>query len=127
MFGGMDWLTSTINGIGTPVIVAGDKPEPSAIIKKINTVFNAKLFSPERDFKIEEKRIAARQIGIKDVHERDAYVAAISAYNSYANKFKQIEHIANEKDYKNIEEIKAKVVSKYSINEALGNKKSGRK
>lgn len=126
-FGGADWLISTISNIGTPVITASDKPEASLLVKKINTAFNARLFRPEKDFKITEKREAAKGIGIKDPHERDAYTAAISAYNAYANKFKQIEHIAHQHNYVNVDEIKAKVIDKYSVKEALENKKANRK
>jgi predicted RNase H-like nuclease (RuvC/YqgF family) len=54
-------------------------------------------------------------------------VAAISAYRAYSNKFNQIEHIAQRNMYENIDEIKAKVVGRYSISEAIGNKKANRK
>ena len=60
MFGGVDWFVSSVNKIGTPVIVASDKPKASAMVRKINSAFNAKLFCPDREFKIEEKRIAAK-------------------------------------------------------------------
>ncbi len=126
-FGGVDWLVSALSRTGTPVIIASDKPDASEIVRKVNTAFNSRLFCPERDFRIEEKRAAAKGIGIKDPHERDAYIAAISAYNAYANKFKQAEHIANESRYQNIEEIKAKVIGKYSIREAIENRKANRK
>ncbi len=126
-FGGTDWLINTISAVGTPVVIAGDKPNPSEVVRKVNTAFNSKLFRPERELRITEKRTAAKNLGIKNPHERDAYMAAVSAYNSYANKFKQAEHIAKSKDYKNVEQLKAKVISKYSISEALGNKRANRK
>jgi uncharacterized protein len=125
-FGGADWLITTLNNIGTPVIVASDKPQPSTLVRKINSAFNSKLFCPDRELKITEKRMAAKNLGIKDPHERDAYTAAISAYRAYANKFKQVEHLTPKSDY-NIDEIKAKVVGKYSIKEALENKKANRR
>lgn len=126
-FAGIDWLASTINKIGTPVIVASDKPDASEVVKKVNTVFNSKLFCPDREFKIDEKRAAAKSLGIKNPHERDAYIAAISAYRAYANKFKQIEHMVMESEYRNIDEIKAKVVAKHSIREAIENRKANRR
>ena len=43
------------------------------------------------------------------------------------NKFKQAAHIASQKGVENIEEIKAKVVGRYSINEAMSNRKANRK
>ena len=68
-FGGPDWIINTINKIGTPIITAGDKPEASALVRKINTAFNSRLFSPEREFKLDEERTAAKNIGIKNPHE----------------------------------------------------------
>ncbi len=123
---GQEWITSTINRAGTPVIIASDRRSASATVRKINAAFNSRLFCPERELKIQEKRGAAKSAMIKDPHERDAYVAAISAYRAYANKFKQIEHIALESNG-DAEAIKAKVVGKYSISEAMENRKANRR
>ena len=129
-FGNLEWIVNTINKTGTPLIVASDKPETSTTIKKVKAAFNARLFSPQREFKISEKRLSAKELGITNPHERDAYVAAISAYHAYANKLKQAERIANAEgsnSQQSIEEIKAKVIRKYSINEALANRKANRR
>lgn len=126
-FGGQDWLVEMLNRVGTPVIIASDKPIASELVRKINSAFSSRLFCPQREFRIGEKRMAAKNLGIKNPHERDAYIAAISAYHSYENKFKQIEHIALEKKYGNVDEIKAMVVEKRSINEALEGRKANRK
>ena len=45
-FGGSEWLISTLNKVGTPVVVASDKPNASEIVKKVNTAFNSRLFCP---------------------------------------------------------------------------------
>ena len=127
LFGGSEWLINTINSIGTPVITASDKPEPSQLVRKVNAAFNARLFCPERDFRLEAKKSIARNTSIKDPHERDAYAAAITAYKSYANKFQQAEHLAQQRNYGNAEEIKAKIVGKYSMSEALEKRKANRK
>jgi predicted RNase H-like nuclease (RuvC/YqgF family) len=124
---GMGWITNTINSTGTPSIIASDKPNASSLVRKINAYFNSRLFSPDREFKIEEKRAAARRIGIKNPHERDAYVAAISAYHAFENKFKQIERKAASERYADAEAIKAKVIAKYSISEAVEDRKANRK
>jgi len=126
-FAGMDWFVKTLSGLGTPVIIASDRPSPSEMVRKINSAFNSRLYSPERELRIEEKRVEAREIGIKNPHERDAYVAAISAYRTYSNKLKQAEHAAMEKGYNNTDEIKARVLSKRSIDEALRDIKANRK
>lgn len=126
-FSGAEWLVATLNRVGTPVIIASDKPEAGNIVRKVNAAFSARLFCPDREFRIEEKRGAAKARGIKNPHERDAYIAAISAYNSYANKFKQVERLASGRSAGSIEEIKAKVIAKHSIREAIENRKANRK
>lgn len=126
-FAGNDWLVRTIRELGTPVIIASDKPNASMVVKKINATFNSKLFLPNKELKIEEKREIAEAMNIRDPHERDAYVAAVKAFRAYANKFKQAEHIAVNNKLSNIDEIKAKVVEKYSINEAITNRRANRK
>ena len=59
---------------------------------------------------------------MKNPHERDAYIAAIHAYNAYSNKFKQIEHMVQQSSISNVEQIKAKVVGRHSIKEAMENR-----
>ena len=127
LFGGESWIIETVVKAGTPVIVASDKADPSALVRKINTAFSSRLYCPERELKMSEKRIAARRMGIKNPHERDAYIAAISAFNSFSNKFKQAEHIAREVMRDDIDEIKARLVGKSSIYEAMNGMRSNRK
>jgi uncharacterized protein len=126
-FAGADWLTNEIRSIGIPVIIAGDNPEVSPMVRKINASFSARLFSPSRELPVEEKRLIAKGSDIRDPHERDAYAAAVKAYRNYTNKFKQAEHIANGIDFKDIDMIKAKVVNRYSISEAIENRKANRR
>ncbi|MEM0150153.1 MAG: DUF460 domain-containing protein [Candidatus Micrarchaeaceae archaeon] len=120
---GEDWIIWSINEVGTPVIIASDKPARSALLGKVNAAFSSRLFYPQRLLKASEKRDIARGSGIKNVHERDAYVAALKAYNAYKSKFMRIDSSIGERS----EEIKAKVIKKYSVSEALAGKKSGRR
>lgn len=126
-FASTDWIVSEISRIGIPSIIAGDKPNGSDAIRKINAAFNARLFTPCRELTIDEKRELGKAFRIKDPHERDALAAALKAYNSYSNKFNQIERIASNGSIDDIDALKAKIVSKYSINEAISNKKANRK
>ena len=126
-FAGVDWLTKEIRSVGIPVIIAGDNPEVSPVVRRINAAFNARLFTPSKELPVMEKRLIAKGSYIKDPHERDAYAAAVKAYRNYTNKFKQAEHIANEISFKDVDMIKAKVVSRYSISEAIENRKANRR
>jgi predicted RNase H-like nuclease (RuvC/YqgF family) len=123
-FAGEEWIIQRISSIGTPVLIASDKPTHSFMIDKTNAAFNSTLFYPQRVLRTQEKRELAKATRIKNVHERDAYVAAIKAFNAYKSKFMQIESSV---DPRSIDAVKAKVIKKYSIKEAVENRKAGRR
>lgn len=124
---GIDWIVQTIRSVGIPVIIASDRKNPSALVRKVNASFNARLFSPERELSMDAKTELGRNASIRNPHERDAFVAAVCAYKHYANKFNQVEHLARERNVDDIDLIKARIVGKYSIDEAISNRKQGRK
>ncbi len=126
-FAGMESIVSDIMMVGTPVIVAADKPVPSELIKKINAAFNARLYAPDYEFSAREKRAASKNEDISDIHERDAYFAAMKAYHAFENKLKQAERIAMKSGVTNVDDIKAKVLRKYSISEAIAGREANRR
>lgn len=126
-FAGIGWMIYEIRSAGAPVIIAGDRPDVSEAVKKVNAAFNARLFYPDREMTAGEKRLMAKDALIKDPHERDAYSAAIKAYKAYASKFRQAERIAQSLGRDKIDDIKAKVVGRYSISEAMADRRSGRR
>ncbi|MGC8647849.1 MAG: DUF460 domain-containing protein [Candidatus Micrarchaeia archaeon] len=123
-FASEEWIIWQINQVGTPVIIASDKPEHSSLVDKTNAAFNSRLFYPQRVLRAYEKRELSKGLNIKNVHERDAYVAAKKAFNTYKSKFMQIDSSV---EAQRRDEIKAKVIKKFSISEALENKKAGRR
>ncbi len=125
-FAGVEWLIDAIGRTGVPSIIACDK-EPNEVARKVCAAFNAKLFYPQKMISIEEKRNLAKPHGIKNQHERDAYSAAIKAYNAHANKLNQAEHVARAMNANDIDAIKAKIIEKYSMDEALSNKAANRR
>jgi predicted RNase H-like nuclease (RuvC/YqgF family) len=124
---GVDWLTSSIAAVGIPSIIAADKQKGTYAIRKISAYFNARVFYPDRDIGVEEKREIARAARIKDSHERDACAAALKAYGHFRNKLDQAAHIARERGAMDIDRIKAKVLDRYSIDEAISDRKANRK
>jgi hypothetical protein len=126
-FAGMESIVSEIRMVGTPIVIAADKPVPSEMIKKINAAFNARLYAPEYEFSAKEKRAASKHGVIQDIHERDAYFAAMKAYHAFANKLKQAERIAVKNGITDVDEIKAKVLRKYSISEAMTGREANRR
>ncbi|MCL5423617.1 MAG: DUF460 domain-containing protein [Candidatus Marsarchaeota archaeon] len=124
---GINWFVKSINSVGTPSIIATDRRRISDTIRHINSIFNARIYAPNTDMTIEEKRMLSIKISAKNQHEIDAYAACIKAYNHYINKLNQAEHQMRIYGLENIDEVKAKILNKYSINEAIYNKKSNRR
>ncbi|MCL4411498.1 DUF460 domain-containing protein [Candidatus Marsarchaeota archaeon] len=124
---GVGRLVEAIRAVGVPDIIATDKPaSTSFIIRKVNAAFNSVLYAPRKSIPLSEKKTAAKENNIKNQHERDAYVAAIGAYNAYANKLKQAERAAKERNFDDIDALKSKVIHKYSVDEVMMNRKANR-
>ena len=122
----LEAVIGKIKGVGTPIVVAGDKTQPSDLVRKVNSSFGARLFSPKREFSIDLKRKLGRSANLANQHECDAYAAALSAYNHYSNKFNQIDHIGGREEAE-IEKIKRQVVTKHSIYEASTGREANRR
>ena len=123
--GGIDWLIDSIGKIGIPSVIACDK-EPNYVARKVAASFNARLFYPKREMSVDLKMLIVKRFGITNPHERDSCAAAVKAYNAYANKLKQAGHIERMQNVREVDEIKAKVIEKYSIEEAISGKEANR-
>jgi len=87
---------------GKPVIVASDvHPAPGAV-KRIASMLNARLYTPERVMTISFKNelvsefLRGKEFTPENSHERDALAAAVKAYRHYEMKLKQIERKTSE-------------------------------
>jgi predicted RNase H-like nuclease (RuvC/YqgF family) len=76
---------------GRPVLIATDVVPPPSAVEKIKRAFKAVLFTPNERIPVEEKVRLARPLGYSNDHERDALAAAVKAFNTYKNKFAQID------------------------------------
>ncbi len=123
---GVEWLISELGKRGIPSVISCDR-EPNDIVRKVASAFNAKIYHPKNELTIDQKMEIAKPLGIRNPHERDACAAAVKAYNSYANKLKQAEHAARTSGVENVDVIKAKVIERFSIDEAITNRKANRK
>jgi predicted RNase H-like nuclease (RuvC/YqgF family) len=118
-------VISEIKSVGTPIIVAGDRLRPSELVRKVNASFGGRLFSPKREASLDLKRRLGRSATLTNQHECDAYSAALAAYNRYANKFNQIDHMVTGEAES--EKIKRQVVERRSIYEASTGRKANRR
>jgi uncharacterized protein len=80
-----------ISEMGRPVVIATDVVPPPGAVEKIKRAFKAVLFTPNERIPVEEKVRLAKPLGYGNDHERDALAAAVKAFNTYKNKFTQID------------------------------------
>lgn len=123
-FAGTGWFVENIRSAGRPVIIAGDKKKPGSMLCELSTIFDAVLFLPGSDLSVEKKKQIAQ--GFENFHERDALAAAITAFNTYAGKLRQADRLAKQSGA-NADDIKAMVIRKYSVHEAISGKIAGRR
>ncbi|MGC8571900.1 MAG: DUF460 domain-containing protein [Candidatus Micrarchaeia archaeon] len=123
----VEWIIHEIEKIGSPSIIAYDKIQPQEIVKKVSAAFNCKIYLPHNTITVKEKQQIAKTYNIKNAHERDALTSAIKAYNYYSNKLNQVEHKARENSIEDIDYLKAKVINKHSVKEAISKEEVFRK
>jgi len=123
---GIGWFVDTVKTIGTPVIISFDKKNSGKTIRKLAAIFGAKVYLPKSDVSVDKKKKMTENVNISNLHERDALVSAMMAYNAHANKFKQAERLAKERNFDKRDYLKALVVKRYSIDEVIKGKRSGR-
>jgi predicted RNase H-like nuclease (RuvC/YqgF family) len=80
-----------ITSVGKPVVIATDKSNPPELVLKLKASFNAVLWTPKEDMSVERKRSLTSNYNYLNDHERDAIAVAISAYNTFKNKIRNIE------------------------------------
>ena len=94
--GDLGVLLDKIRRYGVPVVVATDKKPVPESVKKIASIYGAKIYEPERVPTDAEKEKMIKELGYKvsSTHERDALYSAVSFYRKMLPKFSQIESLA---------------------------------
>ncbi len=118
------WFISQISSAGTPILIASDKRKIAHLLEKLSAIFNIRYYTPDVDMSVERKKELVRKYNVQNNHERDALAAALTAYNTYANKLRQAESIAKSKGYENVSKVKAMVIKEYSIYDAITERKT---
>lgn len=83
-------LVRIISSLGKPSLVATDVSPAPAFVARIASRFHVRLFAPENNIPVEEKKRIGKSI--QNPHIRDAYAAAVKAYRQYDNTLRKIEN-----------------------------------
>ena len=87
-------IIGEIGKTGRPLLVSTDKANTPVAVKKLASAFSAKLWAPDCDLGVEEKKkLVDGMEGTErcSQHERDAMAAALAAYKSMASGFSKVE------------------------------------
>ena len=113
-----DTITRIISR-GKPLIVASDVTPTPSMVKKIGGLLSSFIHELDGSLSTEEKIALTKGEGYeyKNVHERDALAACITAFKRYKKKFSQVQK--KTPPGVNVEEVKALVVKGISISAAI--------
>lgn len=75
---------------GKPLIVASDVQQMPYSVEKIRRAFNAIPYTPKQSLSVEAKYDLTAPFSYTNDHERDSLSAALDAYRSLQNKFRNI-------------------------------------
>lgn len=80
-----------VSEYGRPLIISTDKANVPFLIEKLAAAFGCRVFNPSQDLSVEEKNELAKNVQTNDIHEKDAFAAAMVAYKSHASQFSKID------------------------------------
>lgn len=84
-------IVEFINQNGNPCLLCVDVKKVPDDAKKLAAIFNCALWAPEKDIREKEKARIGKIYSVKNVHERDAVVAAHFAIKEKENKLRKID------------------------------------
>jgi uncharacterized protein len=77
---------------GDPIIIATDVASIPNSVKKIASSFGARLYKPAEDISVLRKKNLTKNTGYKNLHERDALAAALTAKKEFVSLFEKIDY-----------------------------------
>lgn len=102
---------------GKPLIVASDVQQMPYSVEKIRRAFNAIPYTPRQSLAVETKYDLTAPFSYTNDHERDALSAALDAYRSNKNKFRNIaKRVPPGVD---LDEVRARVLRGQALDQVL--------
>jgi len=93
---------------GKPLIIASDVQQMPYSVEKIRRAFNAIPYTPKQSLSVEAKYDLTAPFSYTNDHERDSLSAALDAYRSLQNKFRNI--TKRVKPGVDLDEVRARVL-----------------
>lgn len=87
----LDTVVAKITAAGIPLAVGCDKAKVPGFVESFATKVGAKLFWPEEDLKVDEKRELTKGRGAKNSHELDSLASALFAFRKIEGLLRRID------------------------------------
>ncbi|MEZ0290013.1 MAG: DUF460 domain-containing protein [Sulfolobales archaeon] len=120
--GDLSIIIPRITKHGSPIVIATDKKPTPESVRRIASIFGAKVYEPDYIPSDSEKESLIRDLNYKPLttHERDALYAAISFYRRIQSKLQQIDRIVRELNLKiDTSRVKSDVIKGLDIASAI--------
>ena len=104
----MSDIVEELYGAGKPLIIASDVREMPYSVEKIRRAFNAIPYTPKQSLSVEAKYDLTARFSYTNDHERDALSAALEAFRSLQNKFRNI--VKRVRPGVDLDEVRARVL-----------------
>lgn len=124
----LETVVRELSGKCRPVLIACDVKEAPDMVKKIASLFDADIFTPERNLTVQEKIEMVEQYlkdkphlkNVLDEHSSDALSSALKAFKSFKNRFQKVEQFLKALSSRDFQDrVKAEMLRGCSLNKAL--------
>ncbi len=114
-------IISCISATGEPVIVSSDVNPPPKLVQRVASAFGARLHHPPQIVAASKKLLIGKSLSQKlNDHERDAYAAAVIAFERFKEDFDKIDTLTGGLSV-NVEKAKGVLAKEgVSVKEAIG-------
>src|SRR3989338_1983145 len=94
---GLNSLISEITQFGKVVITGTDKQKIPRLVESFSAKTGSRVFNPQQDIKVSEKKELIKDFEVKDDHEGDALASALHSFRRILPLMEKIDFIAREK------------------------------
>jgi predicted RNase H-like nuclease (RuvC/YqgF family) len=111
----LDKVVAELSVLGTILFIGTDKAKVPSFVSAAATKLGAKVFAPNKDMLVSEKRELTRSGNYNGQHEMDALASAISALKNNERLFSRIRMFLSDKKHPELFDRVAEIVVKQGI------------
>jgi hypothetical protein len=111
----LDKVVAELSALGTILVIGTDKAKTPSFVSSAATKLGSKVFAPNKDMLVSEKRELTKSGSYNGHHEMDALAAAITALKNHERIFSRIKVFLSDKKHPELFEQASELVIKQGI------------